>query len=768
MSDLIFVGNYKIPGVDNYGTIEECADFLRTLSVISIDIETSRKYPVGKFEEKVYKGGLDPYLSNVVMLQIGNLERQYVIDVRKFSKDDLLPILTIINYNKDITLVGHNLKFEAKHLKHNYGINFHTIWDTMIAELCLYNGIVEGIGLADLAERYLGVKKKTALSLFTDKKKRTVTLDDELLNADTEDEFTITPFELEANFELDKSTRLQFVNIGDKPFTAEQVLYGKDDIVFPYHIREIQMVGRKLSDGRLHRPKNWWKNEFAYTLVLADMELNGMPIDVKQWEELHDKNYEIYLRREKQISEWVIENYPEVSLATADLFSGEKKCAIQWTSQKQVVSLYKYWNICPRAYSKQTKQTEYTVGATELIRTLPNNLKVNYEKDKDVEINDFNTFTLQYLLFKTSQQAVTTFGKKWLKNVHPITGRVHSNYRQILNTTRISSTNPNLNNISGGAWRDCFKVNDGNIMVNLDFANQEVRQLAAVSEDEALQNFFIKGDDFYGDDFHSYTATKVYKILENNPDLVVPPKEIKDENGKIIDNPNFTSDDKSRRSNSKDVTFGMAFGKSAITFALDLGVSVEEAEFLVDSYLNAFPGLKEHFKRCEERSKVQDYIIIDEFTGAAWFCPFFNEIQTLRERANSYFPPEYWKLKPWQRKEMNEKIYKENPEIRALRQQAGRLASSYQNKHKNYIIQGACSQMLKIAMNILRKTYIEKGYTDLKLIGNIYDEVLVECDEINGDKYGKLLKESMERGGKIISPKVPQIANYVLGKVWAH
>ena len=85
-------------------------------------------------------------------------------------------------------------------------------------------------------------------------------------------------------------------------------------------------------------------------------------------------------------------------------------------------------------------------------------------------------------MFKKSEQAVTTFGEPWLKYVHPITVRAHSNYRQILNTARISSTNPNLNNISGGKWRDCFEVEEGLTMVNLDYSSQEVRVLAECVE----------------------------------------------------------------------------------------------------------------------------------------------------------------------------------------------------------------------------------------------------------------------------------------------
>ena len=72
--------------------------------------------------------------------------------------------------NKEVTFVGHNLRFEQLHLKHRYGIRFRTIWDTMLAEMCLFNGMTLRYGLADLAERYLGIEKAKPIQLFEDTK----------------------------------------------------------------------------------------------------------------------------------------------------------------------------------------------------------------------------------------------------------------------------------------------------------------------------------------------------------------------------------------------------------------------------------------------------------------------------------------------------------------------------------------------------------------------------------------------------------------------
>ena len=111
---IYFVSNYKVEGIDNYATIEDCYNHLKTKTIIGIDIETSAKSPeiFKDFRKnKQFRPGLDPYLTKIVMLQLGDFKKIFVIDVRCFSKDELKPLINLLNYNKNLTLVGQNLKF---------------------------------------------------------------------------------------------------------------------------------------------------------------------------------------------------------------------------------------------------------------------------------------------------------------------------------------------------------------------------------------------------------------------------------------------------------------------------------------------------------------------------------------------------------------------------------------------------------------------------------------------------------------------------------
>src|SRR6478609_8677854 len=235
-----------------YCTIEEAYEYLKDKMEIGIDIETTRKYPKGTYSEEVYIPGLDPYVSKIVMLQIGTLERVYVIDVRCTNISVLLPLFE----DRDRLWVGMNLKFECRHLGVNYGIRFYNIWDVMLVELNLYNGLPIGFSLEAMSKRYLDSKSVQDVDLFSDF---------------DEDEMYI-----------DKSTRMQFSNIGDRLFTEKQILYGVGDIINPLKIRDFQRKGRIIGE-EIYSPVFLHGLENKFCIFLAEMENRGIPFNPDKW-----------------------------------------------------------------------------------------------------------------------------------------------------------------------------------------------------------------------------------------------------------------------------------------------------------------------------------------------------------------------------------------------------------------------------------------------------------------------------------------------------
>lgn len=759
--ELYFIGNYKIDGVENYSDIDTCVEYVKTKKVLGLDIETKRAFKDGQYDERIYKGGLDPYFSKICMLQIGDLDKSFVIDVRDFSNEELKPLIDFIHYNDEVIFVGVNIKFEGKFLKHYYGIRLKRVWDCMICDINLTNGLPLRYSLAHLAERYLGIPPAKEATLFSDYEySRKVSMDDRRLQ---ENEHLLTPFEIEDNYYIDKSTRLQFIRIGDKPFTKEQVLYGTDDIIIPLLVRERQLLGRELPSGEIYNPKFCHRLENTFTQVLADIELEGKDFDKEYWLELAEKNEQLYQEQKLELEAYVNMHYPQYA-GQFNLFTGQLDCMIEWTSPKQVVEFFKFLDICPKEFSKSTKKEEYTVGATALLKTLPNKLKVAYMKNRWQPIEDLDSMVLAFLILKKTEQSITTFGRDWIKYVHPITGKIHSNYRQILNTGRMSSSNPNLQNITGGDFRKAFRVSEGNVMLNNDYSSQESRILADLSGDKSFVDFFLHGDPFFGEDFHSYTATKVFRIKEGNPDLVVEPKDLPDGSK----NENFDSGDSEMRDNAKTVNFGFAYGKNERGFSEDFGCTIEEARDFINSYLTAFPGLRVFFDKQKKFAVDNGFIQISRKTDRRWFFNNYDEMNNAKEEALEYYPEDYRTYTKEQKQEFKENLYEEYPHVRDLWRIHMRLKGSLERRGLNYPIQGLASEQLKFSLNALRHDLITNNINDLRIVNVVHDEVLGKCPEQKGEQYGDKLSYYMKLGGDFFCRNKFMKASTVISQVWEH
>ena len=708
-------------------TMQECYDYCVDKKELAIDTETTMRYPKGTYKnEDIYKPGLDPYLSSLVMLQIGDTDRVYVIDTRSEDISILKPILE----DKSKLFIAHNAKFEAKHLSHNYGITFHRIYDTMLVEMNLLNGLGWSktnksgykFSLEALAGRYLGIKPKEQPDLFT--------------VVDEEDEDTVY---------IDKSIRMGFLTIGNKPFTEEQILYGADDITYPIEIKKRQLLG---FNGYNPREVHYLENEFC--LVLADIELKGITFDQKQWLANYEKNLQIYNNRLVKLNTWLVENHKEFC-TPPDMFEPNWKPKIEWSSSKQVIKLFKKLGFCPQEKSKQTGYVEYTVGAKALLKLLPTAYKEYYEKDQETDIVEQKDLILNYLLLSTSQQAITTFGKDYLKYIHPITGRLHSSYRQILNTGRISSNEPNLQNLpSDEGYRKAFVASEGYTLLNNDYSSQESRILAELSGDDAMVSFFNDGHPIHGEDYHSFTATKMFSLMRNEPDLIVTKKTHAEE-----------------RNTAKTISFKIAYGGSAHTLKDDFGVTEEEAQAFINSFLGAFPSLDKYFNSGKEQAVKTGYI--DILPDRRYWEPDFSKMKQLTEKAWSFYPKNYKDLSDTRKKEVKEQINKDHPEIKQLWSEYFSIKGSLERASQNYKIQGLAGAQTKQAGILFRKYQIENNLRDKVFITNIvHDELLAEATTDFAEEGNKILLKSMIDGANKYCKKVKMGASGGPCFWWGH
>lgn len=521
-----------------YTNINEAYAYLKTQKVLSIDIETTKKFN-GKYGDSE---GLSPYLSKIVMFQIGDSKRQYIIDHRYNSIGKITRLLE----DKNILKVGHNLKFEYLHLLHNYNIRLNNIYDTQVAEMILTCGIKDAqVGLNACIEKYFNTK-------------------------------------------VDKSTRLQFLKIKDKPFSYIQVKYGAEDIIYPLKIREKQLD--LLEKWGLMNTVNL---EMEYTLVLGDIEYKGMYLDQNAWKDIYNSNLPLFEVQKKKLNLFVEKYYSHTKFVSKqlDLFN-PPGCNIMWTSSQQSVEFFKYLKACPLEFSSRKKKMEYTVNAKVLLSSL-NDLNKN-------QPDHIKEFIKEYIKFKEYEQSVTTFGLDFLNYVNPITKRVHSDYWQIISTGRMSSKNPNLQNIpSDDRYRKCFCAPEGYNIVNADYSGQETVVLANVSKEPNIGHLITTGGDM-----HCFVTRSI------NPEL----KDLSDDEIK--------TKYKSKRQIAKSAGFAIQYGGTGYTIAKNLGITQEEGDEVYNAYFKAFPDLNKYFNYVKSITLKRGYVLIDDITHRkSFFLP---------------------------------------------------------------------------------------------------------------------------------------------------
>lgn len=177
----------------------------------------------------------------------------------------------------------------------------------------------------------------------------------------------------------------------------------------------------------------------------------------------------------------------------------------------------------------------------------------------------------------------STYADGLLKVIDP-DGRIRTSFQMTVTATgRLSSTEPNLQNIPartevGSRIRGMFVAAPGNVLVDADYSQVELRLLAHISGDETMQQAFLSGEDF-----HTLTAAKVFHVA---------PEEV---TGQM-------------RSRAKAVNFGIVYGISAFSLAQDIGVSVAEAKEYMERYFDTYRGVKHYMEQVVETAREQGYV----------------------------------------------------------------------------------------------------------------------------------------------------------------
>ena len=288
--------------------------------------------------------------------------------------------------------------------------------------------------------------------------------------------------------------------------------------------------------------------EMPLVPVLATMEANGVKIDSDNL---------------KQISEQMAKEIQEIENQIFE-YAGER---FNIASPRQLGEvLFEKMQI--KAPAKKTKTGQYPTGEEVLMKVI-----------------DKHPIIQKILDYRGLTKLKSTYVDALPNLISKEDGLVHTSYNQAVTATgRLSSTNPNLQNIPvrterGREIRKAFVPRDkDHILLAADYSQIELRIITHLSGDPAMTEAFREGLDI-----HAATAARVYKV---------PIEEVT----------------KDMRRHAKAVNFGIIYGMSAFGLAERLGISRSEAASIIESYFKEYVGIQQYIKNNIEFARQHGYV----------------------------------------------------------------------------------------------------------------------------------------------------------------
>jgi len=254
--------------------------------------------------------------------------------------------------------------------------------------------------------------------------------------------------------------------------------------------------------------------------------------------------------------------------------------------------------------------------------------------------------------------------------INPQTGRVHTSYSLVgAQTGRLSSTDPNLQNIPirtaiGRQIREAFVPEAGNVLLAADYSQIELRLAAHMADVASLKEAFA-----HGEDIHARTAREMF--------------------GEVT---------RDTRARAKTINFAILYGISRWGLAARLEVEPDEAQAMIDTYFQRFPGIQRYIHETLESVRARGYS------------------ETLFAR-KTWFP-------------------RINSKNQAERQGSERAAI-------NAPIQGTSADIIKRAMARMLPALAEAGLSDVRMLLQVHDELVFELPEARVEAATPIIRQVM-------------------------
>ncbi len=321
--------------------------------------------------------------------------------------------------------------------------------------------------------------------------------------------------------------------------------YSGEDADLTYQLKEI--LYKELEKHQLLKLAN--EIEMPLLEVLADIEFQGVRIDSENL-----KEYSKYLTIRLDAVEKEIHKFADFEF---NISSPKQLGEVLFEKMKIISDPVK------------TKTGQYSTSEQELDKL----------KDKHEIIN-------KILEHRSLQKLLSTYVDSLPTLINPKTNKVHTSFNQAVTATgRLSSTNPNLQNIpirtaDGREIRKAFVASSPErVILAADYSQIELRLIAAMSGDENMIKAFKNAEDI-----HAATAANIFNI-------------------------NISEVTKDMRSKAKSANFGIIYGISSFGLAQNLRISRPEAKALIDNYFKSFPKVKEYMSNQVAFARDNEYVV---------------------------------------------------------------------------------------------------------------------------------------------------------------
>ena len=656
-------------------------------------------------------------------------------------------------------IIMHNGKFDYQVIKNTCDIALPVYWDTMLAARLLNENerTSEVItGRAGLKEQYVtkidpSIEKYSIESLFKDIP------------------YAIVPPALFA-------------------------LYAATDAYMTYRLYEWQLPQFE-APGMEGLKSLFYNVEMRVLIPTAEMELNGVTLDVEQTQRLSDKYHRQQDELQKSIQdeldklkdkimEWRLSEdanaREKVTYADKKDSKGKYNKTLTKLIEENKVeydSNRKLW-VHKENYTKsKAEQLEDPINLDsskqlgillyDILGVDPvyKNRSKSHTDQKTISVDEdaineiYEKTKLPLLKYIIENRKINKLLGTYIdeipkKYLCPKDGKIHCNYNQLgARTGRYSSDKPNMQNIPskgrGKTIRMMFRASPGCVMLGSDFSAQEPRLLATYSQDPEMLRAYEEGKDLY-----AVIGTKVYKNnyednREHHPDGSPNPE------------------GKARRTNCKSVLLGLMYGRGANSIAEQTGLSTAEAKDVINTFYKEFPSVDKWIKETQDGAHRDGYV--EDLWGRRRRLPDINlkpyDVKLANQKSNDTFNPLLYSTGIYTA-ENNPVVQKYTQKINACRdwkeketikQQAkldgveifdnGGYIAEAERQSVNSRIQGGAASMSKRAMIAL---YEDQELKDLgfRLLIMVHDELIGECPIQNADKVKEKLAYWMEQAGK--------------------